>query len=262
MKKPIALITGASSGIGLELARALGANGYDLILTARREDRLERLASELSQTCLTHVVAVDLAEADGPETLADRVAQLGLEVDVLVNNAGVLLSGALVEMPAERALGMLDLNVRATTHLIQKFLPGMIARGHGRILNVASVASFSAVPGMAAYSASKAYLLSLTESLSEELVGTGVTVTALCPGVTRTEMVDAMNGIDLANPFVGDPKQVAQEGLRALESGEVISVPGVFNQAMVSWLQFQPRWLTRFVSGIAGRASFNLRQVV
>lgn len=262
MTKPIALITGASSGIGLELARAFAAKGYDLILTARREDRLDELAAELGEICLAHVIAVDLADRQGPETLSDRVSQLGLEIDVLVNNAGVLLSGALAEMPVERTVSMLDLNVRATTHLIQKFLPGMITRRRGRILNVASVASFSAVPGLAAYGASKAYLLSLTESLAEELVGTGVTVTALCPGVTRTEMIDKINGMDLANPFVGDPRQVAKEGLRALESGEVISVPGVLNQALVSWLQVQPRWLTRFFSGIAGRSSFNLRQVV
>jgi len=131
----------------------------------------------------------------------------------------------------------------------------MIDRGYGRILNVASVASFQPVPGLAVYAASKAFVLSLTEALSEELKGTGVTVTALCPGPTRTEMADAFQGIEGLEMFLASPDSVAREGFDACQSGQVIRVPGVFNQALVAWGRYQPRWLVRAVSGFTARNS-------
>ena len=178
MPRPIALITGASAGIGEELARIF-ACGYDLILAARREDRLQALAAELPE-CTTHCVGVDLAKPKGPQKLIDAVGELGLDVDVLVNNAGVISMEPMLEEDASWLTNLINLNVRALTELTHHFGRRMAERGYGRILNVASVASFQPVPGMAVYAASKAFVLSLTESLSEELRGTGVTVTAAC----------------------------------------------------------------------------------
>ena len=258
MSRPIALITGASAGIGRELARVYAANGYDLVVTARREAQLAELAGELQDHCQVHVLIADLSRSKGPQKLFRAVEELGVQVDVLVNNAGVLLSGALQDMKREQVLNLVNLNVRAVTDLIALFLPQMLARGSGRILNVASTASFNAVPGLSVYSASKAFVLSLTEGLSEELNGTGVTATALCPGPTNTEMVDAVPGVAVAEVFLSDAREVAREGFRACEAGEVIRVPGGMNQAVVTWTQYQPRWLKRFFSGIAARNSFNM----
>ena len=136
----------------------------------------------------------------------------------------------------------------------------MVDRGYGRILNVASVASFQPVPGMATYAASKSYVLSLTEALSEELRGTGVTVTALCPGPTRTEMADAFADLDMAGWFLADPAGVAREGFDACRSGQVIRVPGIANQALVNWANYQPRWLLRTLGGVAARGAAMFRQ--
>ncbi len=254
MEKPTALITGASSGIGYELARVFAANGHDLIVTARREDRLEQLAASLPKGTQVHVAPVDLAKSKGPAKLMAEMKDAGREVDVLVNNAGVAASGPFQELGMKQMRDLLQLNVRALTELTQGLLPGMIERGRGRILNVASVASFHGVPGMSLYSASKAFVLAFTEGLSEDLRGTGVTVTALCPGPTRTEMVEELKAIELAGPFVASAREVAQDGYRACMAGEVIRVPGLMNQAMVSWMQYQPRWMVRMVTGALARA--------
>ena len=184
MPRPIALITGASAGIGEEFARLFASRGYDLILAARREDRLQDLAAELAG-CTTHCIGVDLAKSKGPEKLIARIRELDLKVDVLVNNAGVISTEPMLEENGDSLTNLLNLNVRALTQLTHHFGQQMVGRGYGRILNVASVASFQPVPGMAVYAASKAFVLSLTESLSEELRGTGVTVTASAPGRRR-----------------------------------------------------------------------------
>jgi uncharacterized protein len=251
--KPTALITGASSGIGLELARIFADHGYDLVVTARREDRLADLAASLPAGCRVDVVPVDLAKAKGPAKLIEELRKADRQVDVLVNNAGVLASGPFQNLSAEQVRNIVQLNVRALTELTFSLLPGMIERGHGRILNVASVAAFQPVPGLSLYGASKAFVLSLTESLSEDLRGTGVTVTALCPGPTRTDMVADMQGLELAGPFLSNAREVALEGYRACTAGEVVRVPGLMNQALVSWTQYQPRWLVRMFSGMVAR---------
>ena len=254
MPRPIALITGASAGIGEELARIFARHGYDLVLAARREDRLLELAAELSG-CTAHCVGVDLAKSKGPQKLIDRVSELGLQVDVLVNNAGVISTEPMLEEDGSWLTNLVNLNVRALTELTHHFGRQMSERGYGRILNVASVASFQPVPGMAVYAASKAYVLSLTESLSEELRGTGVTVTALCPGPTKTEMAAAFADMQAADWFLADAKQVAQEGFDALKAGQVIRVPGLANQALVNWTNYQPRWLVRTLGGLASRSA-------
>jgi short-subunit dehydrogenase len=254
MPRPIALITGASAGIGEEFARLFASRGYDLILAARREDRLHDLAAELSG-CTVHCISVDLAKGKGPEKLIGRVRELDLKIDVLVNNAGVISTEPMLEEEGDWLTNLVNLNVRALTELTYHFGRQMSDRGYGRILNVASVASFQPVPGMAVYAASKAYVLSLTESLSEELRGSGVTVTALCPGPTKTEMADAFADMQGADWFLADARQVAQEGFDALKAGQVIRVPGFANQALVNWANYQPRWLVRTLGGFASRSA-------
>ncbi len=258
MPRPVALITGASAGIGVELARIFAAHGYDLILAARREDRLQALAAELDTTVLC--VPVDLAKAKGPQKLMDAVAEHKIRIDVLVNNAGVISTELMLEAKGYALTNLVNLNCRSLMELTHHFGRKMVDRGYGRILNVASVASFQPVPGMAVYAASKAFVLSLTESLSEELRGTGVTVTALCPGPTRTEMADAFADLEMAEWFLADPKSVAREGFDALRSGQVIRVPGLANQAMVNWANYQPRWLLRTLGGLASRSAALFRQ--
>jgi len=257
MEKATALVTGASSGIGYELARVFAEHGFDLVVTARREERLKELASVVPQGCEVTVIPADLGKAKGTEKLVREIESLGRPIDVLVNNAGVAASGPFQAMRSEEVRQILQLNVRALTELTHALLPGMIARGRGRILNVASVAGFHGVPGMSLYSASKAFVLAFTEGLSEDLRGTGVTVSVLCPGLTRTDMLHDLKDLELAAPFVATARDVALEGYRACMSGEVIRVPGLMNQALVSWMQYQPRWLVRTVSGIVSRTTLN-----
>lgn len=259
--KPTALITGASAGIGAALAQVFAERGYDLIVCARREDKLAELAESLKPHAQVDYVVVDLAKAKGPSKLFEAVTALNKPVDVLVNNAGLAYQGSFEDMSARKTQDMLALNIRSLTEITQLFLPQMLERQRGKILNVGSVVGFQAVPGMALYSATKAFVLSFTESLAEEVRCQGVQVSALCPGLTRTEMVsdlgtDAIPGAEL---MMADPREVAIAGYQAIHQGEVIRVPGMFNQAVVNWAEFQPRWLKRTLAGIAGRATFTAR---
>jgi hypothetical protein len=256
LSKPIALITGASAGIGCELARVFAEHGHDLVLTARRAERLEALAQELGDRCRVTVVPADLARRKGARDLVEDLDALGLQIDVLVNNAGVATSGPFQSQAPGTSRSIMRVNMTSLVELTEGLLPGMLARGSGRILNVASVAGFQAVPGIALYSATKAFVLSFSEGLAEDLRGTGVTVTALCPGPTRTEMVADIETMELAGPFMASAREVAREGYRACMAGDVVRVPGLMNQAMVAWLQYQPRGLVRFFSGMAARSTF------
>lgn len=255
MDHPTALITGASSGIGRELARVFAEHGHDLIVTARREECLAELADSLPSSCRVDVIAMDLTTAKGPDRLVAEIDRRGLAVGVLVNNAGAAARGPFHSLSARQMRQILGLNVSALAALTQAVLPGMIERGRGRVLNVASVAAFQPVPGMSLYSASKAFVLSFTESLSEDLRGTGITVTALCPGLTRTPLLDDLKTPELPAPLVSSAREVALEGYRACMAGEVIRIPGVMNQALVGWMQHQPRWLLRTVSGMVARSA-------
>src|SRR3954469_20394085 len=183
-----ALITGASGGIGLELARVFAAHGYDLVLVARSGGKLEELAAELrtGHGIAARVIAKDLARPESPEDLARELEAAGVTVDVLINNAGFATFGPFVAADLHAELEELQLNVVTLTHLTKKLLPGMVARRRGGVLNVASTAAFQPGPFMAIYYATKAYVLSFSEALAEELAGTGVSVTALCPGPTAT----------------------------------------------------------------------------
>lgn len=245
--RPVALITGASAGIGKELARKFAAGGYDLILTARRADDLRLLAYDLSKDCgaSCYSIPADLSDPAAPQHLFDDAEARGLTVDVLVNNAGFGVYGPFAEADAARLMNMVQVNVAALTHLTHLFLPGMVQRGRGRVLNVASTAAFQPGPLMAGYYATKAYVLSLSEALSEEVRGTGVTVTCLCPGPTRTEFVGAagMEGVAIFDsPAVMDAAAVAEDGYRGTLRGRRVVVPGTVNAIGTFAVRFVPRF--------------------
>ena len=251
MSRGVALVTGASSGIGDALARVFAEKGFDLVISARREDRLTALADELSVDVIT--VACDLSTPEGIEKLITATAET--KIDVLVNNAGIAYSGDFSGQRIDDIQNMTNLNIIAPTALCHHFIGRMIKQGAGRVLNVASVASFQPVPSMSAYAATKAYVLSLTESLSEECRGSGVYITALCPGLTKTDMVEDVQGSNVPEFLMSDPHDVAREGYDALMSGEVIRIPGVTNQAAIAWAKHQPRWLVRGLGGLLAKIS-------
>ena len=259
-RRQTALITGASSGIGAALARCFAQGGVDLVLVARHAGRLRALARTLGTThpVQVHVAAVDLAQPRAAERLAATMRQRRIPIDILVNNAGVVELGRFAAMPAARSQQLIALNVAAATALLSCFLPPMIRRGRGRVLNVCSIASFLPVPSLATYAATKAYLLSLSESLSEELEGTGVTITALCPGVTQTPMKSTVQRAhprvrNLPRLAVTDADGVAAEGYEACMGGEPVRVPGFLNRVATVSGQTLPRWLVRRVAGVVGR---------
>jgi uncharacterized protein len=240
-----ALVTGASSGIGEAYARALRARGCPLVLVARREERLRALASELGGD--VHVVAADLASPGGPRQVYDEVQARGLAVDVLVNNAGVGHTGRFEQEPPAAVENILDLNARAAMLLTRLFLPAMVERRQGIVVNVVSTSAFQPVPYLAVYGASKAFLLSLTEALATELEGTGVVVQALCPGLTATEF-QGVAGTDRV-PFnkTGSmtPAAVVAASLRGIERGSLRVVPGLSNRVSAALVRFTPGWLVR-----------------
>jgi len=240
------LITGASGGIGEALAWEFARDGYALVLAARSRDKLDALAGKLKAQhgSACRVVAVDLAKPESPLTLAEGLRRDGVVVDILVNNAGVGLSGAFAETDLRRELEMLQLNVVSLVHLTKLLLPDMVKRGQGRILNVSSTAAFSPGPFMAGYYASKAYVLSLSVAMREELRGTGVTITTLCPGATETGFGGSagMNQSRLFRWFSsGDVAGVARAAYRGLMSGRAIVAPGWFAKLIVSAGGIGPR---------------------
>ena len=244
-----ALVTGASSGIGEAYARALAARGTALVLVARREDRLRALASELPVEA--EVLATDLTT----DTARVEARLAEGDVDLLVNNAGFGTTGAFAELPLDREDEEIRLNVLALTRLSHAALPSMLRAGHGAIVNVGSVASFSAAPKNAVYTATKAYVLTFTEALSEELRGTGVRMQALCPGATRTEFQDTAgwNATRLPNAAWQTADEVVAASLSALERGRVVVVTGLHNRALVSGAALVPRAVRRRIAGLVTR---------
>ena len=252
MAKSIVLITGASAGLGAEFARGYAARGDDLILVARRADRLDDLARTLSAKhgIRAEVIAADLAAADAADTLMAEVARRGLTVDILINNAGFGARGDFADLDLAMQTRMIDLNCRTLVALCHHVLPGMIARGSGGILNIASTAAFQPGPWMAVYYASKAFVLSFSEGLHEEVKSKGVRVATLCPGATKTEFGDVadMTSSTLFK-FAGDPAQVVRDGMRALDGNHAVKVSGLANAMLAGSIRFTPRFLARRLAG-------------
>jgi len=253
MSRGTALITGASSGIGEAFARLFAAEGFDLVLTARREEKLQQLAADLPTTTKIVVLPGDLSTTAGITTFCGSVSGESLEIDVLVNNAGMMVEQEFAKLTTEQIERTITLNITALTQLIHQFLPAMKARKSGRILNVASVAAFHPVPGMDIYAATKAYVLSFSEALAENLRDTGISVTALCPGLTDTDMVDTSVAGAIPTFMISQPEEVARSGFDALMNREVICIPGNANRLALAWAQHQPRWLVRGLGGLANK---------
>lgn len=244
-------MTGASAGIGRELARRLAREGHRVILTARNAERLDALAAELTAGAGadTVVVPCDLSTSAGPAELARAIEPY--EIDVLVNNAGMGASGAFADVSPTRIAALLQLNVVSLTALTRLLLPGMLARRRGHILNVASTAAFQPGPWHAIYYASKAYVLSLSEAIAAEVEGTGVTVTALCPGPTETEFFERahMRHAPLARRGLMDAATVAEAGIAGMKAGDPLVIPGARNRVLAALGRHGPRGLvTRVVS--------------
>jgi short-subunit dehydrogenase len=231
------VITGASSGIGADIARELASRGYGLTVVARREDRLRALAGKLhaAHGVRVEVLPADLADADARTALWQAIGELGLAVDVLVNNAGFSTVGKVLNTDRVRELGMIRTNIEAVVDLCTLAVPAMVERGRGAVLNVASTAAFQPIPGQAAYAASKSFVLNYSWALGAELTGTGVTVTALCPGFTQTEFFDA-TGADPAltaripKALTADSESVARAAVNGMLAGAPIVVPGLVNR--------------------------------
>jgi short-subunit dehydrogenase len=244
----VTLVTGASAGLGVEFARQLSKRGHRLVLAARRKERLEELARELGKA---RAVAIDLSKKDAAGKLIADLEGNGEVVDVLVNNAGFGLIGRFTELDARRERQMIDLNVGALTDLCRVVAPAMIERKSGAILNVASTAAFQPGPKMAVYFATKAFVLSLTEALHEELKPHGVHVTCLCPGPTRTEFgeVAGFGGNGLFDRVAMESPAVVTAGLDGLDRNKAVVVPGLVNKIGAGSTRFAPRFVVRKIAG-------------
>jgi len=245
---PVTLITGASAGLGVDFARQLAARGERLVLVARREERLVAIAAELGNT---RAVAIDLGKPGAAERLMANLAAHGEQVTCLVNNAGFGLAGRFAALDGARQRSMIDLNCGALTELAHAVLPGMIERKAGAILNVASTAAFQPGPGMAVYFATKAYVLSFSEALHEEVREYGVSVTALCPGPTATEFgnVAGWGGNAMVDKLSATSADVVRAGIAAMDKRRALVIPGLINKAGAQGHRLLPRWLLRKVTG-------------
>ena len=248
MTKQVAVITGASAGLGVEFARQLSRRGHALVLVARRKDRLEELAKELGNA---RAVAIDLSKKDAAAKLLADVAAAGEQVEILVNNAGFGLIGRFTELDSGRLRQMVDLNVATLMDLCRAVAPGMIERKSGAIINVASTAAFQPGPKMAVYFATKAFVLSLSEALHEELKPHGVRVTCLCPGPTRTEFGDVagFGGNGMFDRVAMNAPEVVEAGLKGLDRNRAVVVTGVVNKIGAASTRFAPRSVVRKIAG-------------
>jgi uncharacterized protein len=246
------LITGASFGIGWELAHIFAREGYYLVLVARSADKLRQLASELEKAHGTRslILATDLTDPGASAYVLDQTNRADIQVDVLVNNAGFGQYGLFAENDLEECLRQIQLNVTTLTHLTRLYIPGMIERKSGRVLNVASTAAFQPGPLMAVYFATKAYVLHFSEALGNEVGGTGVTVTCLCPGATVTEFHKRAKatGMQLLRFGAMDARTVAEDGYRALMAGRPVVISGIKNWLVAQSVRFSPR---RLVTAVA-----------
>jgi short-subunit dehydrogenase len=246
--KKVALITGASAGLGVEFARQLSKRGHRLVLAARRKDRLDALAKELGNA---RAVAIDLSKANAAAKMMADLDAAGEQVEILVNNAGFGLIGRFAELDAKRLRQMIDLNVGALTDLCRAVAPGMIRRKSGAILNVASLAGFQPGPKMAVYFATKAYVLSFTEALHEELKPHGIHVSCLCPGPTRTEFgeIAGFGGSRMFDRIAMNAPEVVAAGLAGLDKNRAVVLPGWMNKVTAASTRLAPRSVVRKIAG-------------
>jgi short-subunit dehydrogenase len=247
-----ALITGASGGIGYELARLFARDHHNLVLVARNADKLAQVAGELQTLGSTvKAISLDLADPHAPKFLFDQLQRENISVDILINNAGFGAYGEFAQMSDDEIQGQINLNITALTQLTKLFLPAMLARRSGRIMNVASTAGFQPGPLMAVYYATKAYVISFSEAIANELHGTGVTVTCFCPGATLTGFAKRA-GNDQTRLFkqLGgmSAEKVALDGYRALMEGKTLAISGVHNWAVTQSTRFAPRKMVTAIS--------------
>lgn len=244
--RPVALITGASLGLGAEFARLFAANGHDLVLTARSRDRLESIRREIEglHGASVRIIVADLEDPGAPRAIFAEIAAAGIEIDALVNNAGFGKYGFFHESDGDEALRMIRVNVSALVQLTRLFLDGMVARRRGRILNVASTAAFQPGPMQPVYYASKAFVLSFTEAIANELRGTGVTATALCPGPVPTGFQERANVGELRGLRLmmrTSPEEVVRAGFDGMVKGKTVVIPGTLNKVLVLLVRLSPR---------------------
>ena len=248
-----ALVTGASTGLGLELARLLAADGHSLILVARNKARLEEIAEEIraAHGVAVYVLSQDLSKPGAATQIFDQSMAQNISPEILINNAGFGLAGRFAELSRQEQVDMIALNISALTELTHLFLEPMLRKNRGRILQMASTAGFQPGPGMAVYYATKAYVVSFSEALAHELKNTQVRVTAYCPGATATEFA-ARAGNDKTRLFqrnaVADARDVAQDAYRAMKAGPPLAIHGMLNRMLMESLRISPRSLTRHVA--------------
>lgn len=251
-RRETALITGGSSGIGLELAKCFARDEVSLVLVARNASALQNAAAELERDFGAHVTTLtrDLSEKGAAQGLCDELDRKGIEIDYLVNNAGFGLFGKFVDLPLDEELAMVELNCSALTVLCKRMIKGMVERNQGRILNVASTAAFQPGPLMAVYYASKSYVLSLSEALHNELRGSGVTVTCLCPGPTPTGFQERAGNqkSGLLKLALTTPASVARTGYRGMRQGRTVVVPGLLNKLLMQGVRVLPRKVVTAIS--------------
>jgi hypothetical protein len=251
MIRPVALVTGASAGIGTAFAHELAGRGYDLVLVARRRDRLDALAAELATKHAgtnVRVLPADLEDAAGVRAVVDELARDGVAVDLLINNAGFGAHGSFVAMDPAKTAGQIALNVAALVALARAFAPGMVERRRGGIINVASTAGFQPLPGMAVYGATKAFVLSFSQALHEELRRSGVRVVALCPGATETEFF-TIAGEKASVGTRRSVSDVVRTGLRALDKNQAVAIDGFVNAFSSNTVGLLPRALATRIAG-------------
>ena len=258
--RPVALITGASSGIGVELAREAAKDGHDLILVARRLEPMQALAAELKAAgAEIAVISADLGKPGGAAALMETVEARGLAIDMLINNAGLGDTGRFDQEDQERISSMLQVNIVALTELTRLVLPKMVAKGRGKIMLVASTAAFQPGPGMAVYYASKSYVLSFGRAIGYELHGTGVTVTTLCPGPTESEFVKVANMENVAlfdGPVpIMSAADVARQGYQAMKAGRSEIITGLLNNIMAFSTRFIPTAVMLMIAGRLNKSS-------
>ena len=260
MTKQWAVVTGASSGIGLEFARELARRGHPVLAVARRRERLQALAKEAAENGgRIEVLSADLTTEQGLASVLRRVEELG-EIELLINNAGIANAGDFLRASLDHEIAALRLNIEAVVRLAHAIIPGMVRRGRGGVINLASVVGFQPFPHFAVYAASKSFVLSFTEALAEEIRGTGVQVLALCPGSVTTEMdVFAHNEGLLGKLPSLTAEQVVETGLQALDGGRVVRVVGNFNRFLPFMGRLMPRWAIRRLMGATVKLPQELR---